>query len=219
MSSKNTVTYPGFAWLIRRVLDLMIEFIGRLYNRLQQFTNHYLTHSHLLPTGHSTGIILTSNWTPLYSVLLLQFWSELRLTVPFYNSSARTPRKTPSTVVKNTCLLFRYLAVNVLLLLIAYASGMCVPSRCLAVSICVTILRPVEYPWTFSFDLSWGINCTPLLFTFDNFEVLHSAAKIDIGVDDVCSFETLAGDTTFQITWRHAPKDCNIILQLAAKFL
>jgi hypothetical protein len=41
----------------------MIEFFGSLYNWLQQFTNHYLTHCHLLPTGHSTGTILTSNWT------------------------------------------------------------------------------------------------------------------------------------------------------------
>jgi hypothetical protein len=67
---KHTVTYPGFAWLIGRVLDLMIEFIGPLYNWLQQFTNHYPTHCHLLPTGHSTGTILNSNrkelnWTEL----------------------------------------------------------------------------------------------------------------------------------------------------------
>jgi hypothetical protein len=45
------VTYRGFAWLIRRVLYLIFEFIGRLYNWLQQFTNHYLTHCHLPPTG------------------------------------------------------------------------------------------------------------------------------------------------------------------------
>jgi hypothetical protein len=30
--------YPRFAWLIRRVLDLMIEFIWPLYSWLQQFT-------------------------------------------------------------------------------------------------------------------------------------------------------------------------------------
>jgi hypothetical protein len=39
----NTVTHVGFAWLIRRLLDLMIEFIGPLYNWLQQFTNHWHT--------------------------------------------------------------------------------------------------------------------------------------------------------------------------------
>jgi hypothetical protein len=49
--------------------------------------------------------ILTSNWTPVYSFLLLQLWSELRLTVPSYNFSARIPRKTPSSVVKNACYL------------------------------------------------------------------------------------------------------------------
>jgi hypothetical protein len=42
-SVTNMVTYLGFAWLIRRVLDLMIELIGPLYNWLQQFTSHYLT--------------------------------------------------------------------------------------------------------------------------------------------------------------------------------
>jgi hypothetical protein len=35
----------GFAWLIRRIWDLMIEFIGPLYNWLQQFTNHCRTQS------------------------------------------------------------------------------------------------------------------------------------------------------------------------------
>jgi hypothetical protein len=42
----HIVTYPVFAWLIRRFLDFVIEFIGPLlYNWLQQFTNHYLTQS------------------------------------------------------------------------------------------------------------------------------------------------------------------------------
>jgi hypothetical protein len=59
--------YIKFAWLIRRVLNLIIQFIGPLYNCLHQFTNHYLTHCHFIPTGHSTGTILTSNRTPLYS--------------------------------------------------------------------------------------------------------------------------------------------------------
>jgi hypothetical protein len=65
----NTIAYPGFAWLIRRVLDLMMELIGPLYNWLQKFTYHYLTHCHLLSTGHSTGTILTSKIH--YSVVLL----------------------------------------------------------------------------------------------------------------------------------------------------
>jgi hypothetical protein len=59
--SNNIVTYKGFAWLTRRGLDLMIEFIGPLYNWLQHFTNHYLTHCHLLRLDTP----LTSNCTKL----------------------------------------------------------------------------------------------------------------------------------------------------------
>jgi hypothetical protein len=55
----------------------MIEFIGPLYNWLQQFTNHYLTHCNILPTGHSTGTILTSNRT----VSQVKVKVTLRLTV------------------------------------------------------------------------------------------------------------------------------------------
>jgi hypothetical protein len=36
------VTCWEFAWLVKRVLDLIIEFIGPLYNLLQHFTNRYL---------------------------------------------------------------------------------------------------------------------------------------------------------------------------------
>jgi hypothetical protein len=118
-------------------LDLMITFIGPSLNWLQQFTNHYQIHCHLLPIGHSTETILTSKWILRYSVVLPQFWSPT-LFCTTYKSSARTPRKTPSHFVKNACLLARYLAMDGLLLR-AYALGMCLPSRCLAMSICVTI--------------------------------------------------------------------------------
>jgi hypothetical protein len=37
--------------------------------------------------------------------------------VPPYNSSARIPRKIPSSVINNACLLVRYVAMDVLLLL------------------------------------------------------------------------------------------------------
>jgi hypothetical protein len=44
------------------------------------------------------------------------FCTPLRLlTVPFYNPSAQTPWKTSSSVVKDVCLLVRYLAMDVLL--------------------------------------------------------------------------------------------------------
>jgi hypothetical protein len=114
-------------------------------------------HCHRLLTGQSTGTVLTSNWTPLYSFVLLQFWSELRLTVPSYNFSAQTPRKTPSSFVKNACLLVRYLAMDVLLLLRAYASVMCLPSRCLAMDICVTI-----YYIRTAIDVGWDVICVCL---------------------------------------------------------
>jgi hypothetical protein len=41
-ASSCIVKYQGFAWLIKRGLDLTIEFIGPLYNLLQHFTNHCL---------------------------------------------------------------------------------------------------------------------------------------------------------------------------------
>jgi hypothetical protein len=90
----NIVTYPGFD---DRIYWTCIQ-------QLQQFTNHYLTHCHLL-TGHSNWNYsdFQLNWAPLlrftpsYSFVLLQFLG-------------RTPRKTPSSVVKNACLLVRYLA-------------------------------------------------------------------------------------------------------------
>jgi hypothetical protein len=105
---KCIVTLPAFAWLIGRGSNFMIDFIGPLYNCLQQFTNHYLTHCHLLPTGESTGTILTSNWTPFYSIK--------SPTVPTYNSLERNLRKTLFSVVKSACLLVRYLAMDVLFL-------------------------------------------------------------------------------------------------------
>jgi hypothetical protein len=64
------LSHPGVAWLIRRVLDLMLEFLGPLYNWLKQFVNHYLTHCHLrvdtrfLTTFHYSVVLLR---TPLFS--------------------------------------------------------------------------------------------------------------------------------------------------------
>jgi hypothetical protein len=52
-----------------------------------------------------------------------------------YNYYARTTRKAPSSIVQNACLLVRYLAINVLLLLSACVAGMCLPTRCLAMGI------------------------------------------------------------------------------------
>jgi hypothetical protein len=61
---EHIVTYPGFAWLIRRVLDLTIEFIKPLYSWLQQFTNHYLTLSSSSGwTRHGNYSDFQLNWT------------------------------------------------------------------------------------------------------------------------------------------------------------
>jgi hypothetical protein len=85
----NIVTYLGFVWLIRQVLDLMIAFIGPLYNWLQQFTNRYLTQCHHLWLDTYTSLL---HCIPLYSFIsdmnydwlnshlwLAPFWSGLWL--------------------------------------------------------------------------------------------------------------------------------------------
>jgi hypothetical protein len=54
---------------------------------------------------------------------------------------ARTPRKTPSSVVQSTRLPVRYLAIYeyILLLLSACVAGMCLPTHCLVMGIVVHI--------------------------------------------------------------------------------
>jgi hypothetical protein len=113
VQKRNIVTYPRFACLIRRVLDLMVEFIGLL---VQLVTTVHKSLSDTLSS--SDWILSTSDHTSI-----LRYTPSRPLTVPSYNSSARTPRKTPSSFNKNACLLGRYLAMDVLLLLSAYASG------------------------------------------------------------------------------------------------
>jgi hypothetical protein len=125
----NIVTYPGFAWLIRRGLDMMIEFIGPLHNWLQQFTNPYLEHWTISTSDHTSLL-------HYFVVLLPVFWLCPLITT----CSARTPWKIPSSVVNNACLLVHYLAMDVVPLLSAYASGIRLSSRCLAMGICVTVL-------------------------------------------------------------------------------
>jgi hypothetical protein len=112
----NIATYPGCAWLIRRVLDLMIEFVGPLYNLLQRFTNHWHP---VIFLRLDTPLELF--WLPSelhYSVALPRTPSVL-LTMPSYNSSTRIPLKTPSSFVKNACLLIHYLEMDAITLLTA----------------------------------------------------------------------------------------------------
>jgi hypothetical protein len=65
-------------------------------------------------------------------VLLLSCWTLLITTLH------RPPWKTPSSLVKNACLLVCYLAMDDLLLSVCVAR-MCSPTRCLAMGIHVTI--------------------------------------------------------------------------------
>jgi hypothetical protein len=116
LASKRTlrhdiVIYLGFTWQIKQVLDLMIKFVQLATIVHKSFSNK----------------LLFSFDFQLNSVALLQFWSELQLTVSSFNSSARTSRKTPSCIVKNACLLPRYISKGVLLSR-THASGMCLQS-------------------------------------------------------------------------------------------
>jgi hypothetical protein len=60
------------------------------------------------------------------------------LLLRFYNHFSRTTQKTAS-IVKQACLLIRCLVINVLLLRALAPAGMCLPSRCLAMDLYVTI--------------------------------------------------------------------------------
>jgi hypothetical protein len=88
--NKYTVMYPGFAWLIRRVLALMIEFIGPLYSWLQQFT-----------------LSSSCDWTLYgkYSDFQLN-WAELRCTLlySFHQSQSQSHIATDGqSVSKSWC--------------------------------------------------------------------------------------------------------------------
>jgi hypothetical protein len=76
---KYIVTYQGVSWLIRQVLDLVIEFIGFLYNLLQKFTNRYVTHCRF---QLGPPLKLFSLWTELE-------WTTQLLLVSCYIASRR----------------------------------------------------------------------------------------------------------------------------------
>jgi hypothetical protein len=100
------------------------------------FTAEFLSchHSAAANSEDSTRLLSTA---VLYSVLLCFCYS---CPAEHFLRLARTPRKTPHSLVKNSCLLIRYLVMNVLLLFRASAfAAMCLASRCLAVGIHVTI--------------------------------------------------------------------------------
>jgi hypothetical protein len=124
----------GGAWLLRRFFGCDDR---RIYwTFIQRVTTVHKSLSETLSSSSDSTLLGNCSDFQLNSVVLFQVWSELRLTVPSYNSSAQTPRKTSSYVAKNACLLVRYLVMDVLLSR-GYALGMCLPSRFLVVDMCV----------------------------------------------------------------------------------
>jgi hypothetical protein len=109
----NTVTYPGIAWLIRLTRSNLLDLYTTGHNSSQ------LTDTLSSSSDWTLHWKYSDSWIPLYSFVLL-YTSPHSFNSPdcaLFNSSARTPRKTPSSVVKNACLLVRYLLIDVLLLL------------------------------------------------------------------------------------------------------
>jgi hypothetical protein len=91
----------------------MIEFIEPLY--VQQVTTVHKSLSDTL--SFSSDCTLQLNYSDFHlNFVVLLYTPPILLAVPSYNSSARTPQKAPFSVVKNACLLVRYLGMGVLLL-------------------------------------------------------------------------------------------------------
>jgi hypothetical protein len=83
------------------------------------------------------------------------------------NSSARIPRKTPSSVVKDACLQLHCLAVDVLLFRAFASAGTCLPTSCLTVGIYATVL---------STHLSLGLLVVSFFLTFPPIFYIHSSS-------------------------------------------
>jgi hypothetical protein len=127
------VAYPGFAQLIRRVLGFIIEFIGTLYD---------WSLSDALPSSsdwtlHWNYFDFQLNSTPLlrctlsYSDVFLQFSC---------NSSGTGPTEN-SVFCCHECVFIGPLPSNGYPSIVeTITSGMCLPSRCLAMDMCVILL-------------------------------------------------------------------------------
>jgi hypothetical protein len=79
-------------------------------------------HDRIYLTNHCLHLDTLDFW-PHFITPLFRYTPSPLLTVTSCKSSARTPWKTPCSVVKNECLLARYVAMNILLLLSEYGSG------------------------------------------------------------------------------------------------
>jgi hypothetical protein len=117
----------------------MVWFVDILtlnHNQLQKFTISLQPNPSSLtaedsPHSHSRSA------TPLYFIVICR--------MPFYNSSARTPRKTRVTCQK--CVFIGSLPSDGCPSVVeSVTSGMCLPSHCLAMIICVTMWFCKHFP-------------------------------------------------------------------------
>jgi hypothetical protein len=83
------------------------------------------------------------------------------------NTSARAPRKTPSSIAKDVCLQRRCLETDVLLFRAFAFTGTCLPTRYLAMVIYVTVL---------STHLCRGFLVGPFLLAFPPISYIHSSS-------------------------------------------
>jgi hypothetical protein len=107
----------GFSVLTSRILATVLS------------QSHSNFKSHMKSSCHSLIPFLPFLQLPIPKTRLLFYTPSRLLAMPSYNSSTQTPRKIPSSIVKNACLLARYLVMDVLL------------SRALVLRACV--YRPV----------------------------------------------------------------------------
>jgi hypothetical protein len=134
-----TVTHAlGFSFLTSRILATDLS------------ESHWNFKSHMKSSWHSqisflpfvlSGLRLPSPEleSVLFRLLFYTMYTPSRpLTAPSYNSSARIPRKRQPPVVKESCSQLRCPAIDVPPLR-AVVSGKCLPIRCLAMGIYVTI--------------------------------------------------------------------------------
>jgi hypothetical protein len=100
------------------------------FHRLIPFLSFLLDHLRL-PSPELNPILDSNNFK--------------RPSLSLYNPSARTTQKTQLSIIDEACLLIPCLAVDVLLLLAYASSGMCLPSRCLAMGLFVTIYYRIYF--------------------------------------------------------------------------
>jgi hypothetical protein len=147
LADSHTTNHPTPNFLSVLLLVFTIRFLATDLSKSQcNFNSHIHSSSHniiyfLLIPLNQLGLPYQKLDTIFRTTVLYCYSASTSPVLPntSYNHFARTPRKAPFSVVKNTCLPARYLAMDVLLLLSACAAGMCFPCSCLAMGILVTL--------------------------------------------------------------------------------